>query len=219
VNYLKHLAVILAILFWACTASANLITNGDFETVSSIAPLSGTGGAQVSLDALKQGQWSIYESLPSWTSTNTSLGIEVQYGLSSVQSGNDSRYVELDTTANSGMVQTISGLLSGTTYELSFQYFSRTGDASSAINVLLGGTSLLTAYYDQKIWTTFSETFVYDGESTAQFALSFLADGSSNSLGGLIDNVSLRAVPIPGAAVLLGSALLGLVGLRRTRLV
>lgn len=47
--------------------------------------------------------------------------------------------------------------------------------------------------------------------------LTFTATSTGSQL--FIDNVALSQVPVPGAAILLGSALLGLVGIRRTRTV
>ena len=44
-------------------------------------------------------------------------------------------------------------------------------------------------------------------------AINFLAVGTSDSLGGYIDDVKLTAVPVPAAAYLFGSALLGMMGI------
>jgi hypothetical protein len=55
-------------------------------------------------------------------------------------------------------------------------------------------------------WTLFSYTFLHGG---GNLVVTFAAFGLDNSVGGLIDSVSLRSVPEPGALLLLGAALIG----------
>jgi hypothetical protein len=199
---MKHFkigVIVLVALLWAgsAVASVNLVTNGDFEILPS--PIS-------------PGGYKIYQELEGWKLV-TGTGIEVQSGHSS-QSGNPTHYVELDSYSNSAMKQRIYNLQSGQTYTLSFEYFNRTNNPqyTSDINVKFGNIDYTTAWYNQA-WTTLSMTFLYSGSVMAD--LIFTAVGSSNSYGGYIDNVSLRTVPVPGAALLLGSALIGIVGMRK----
>ena len=49
------------------------------------------------------------------------------------------------------------------------------------------------------------------------YDLQFAAAGRGNSVGGLIDNVSLAAVPLPATGLGLIGALAGLTALRRRR--
>lgn len=201
-NTLRKVALCAFAFLWAVSAhaSVNLIQNSDFNLGS---------------DNLASGGWGIYESLPGWTN-DVGNGIEVQFETVAKGKG---KYVELDTTENSNMEQSLSGLHSGMTYVLSFDYFNRKNNPAdtSNISVFFNDELLLTTNWYQQAWTTFTDSFRYSGDGTG--VLTFLAVGPSDSYGGFVDNVSLKAVPIPGAAFLLGSALLGVVGIRRTRTV
>ena len=64
-------------------------------------------------------------------------------------------------------------------------------------------------------WSLVSHTFIVQDADT--YRLSFGAAGQEETLGGFIDSVSIHAVPLPAAAWLFGSALLGLVGLGRRK--
>jgi len=221
VKILKNALLLMLALLWVSSAhaSVNYVLNGDFEQTANIAAFENTGGSTQPLDKLPSGYWAIYGSLPSWQS-NSGYGIEVHHGVVDEQmnpaNAKDNLYVELDTTNNSNMYQEINGLTAGQ-YLLSFSYFSRTQDSSSDIKVSFGGVDLLTTNYYIREWTEISKIFTYAGGNSI---LSFVALGGSEGLGGYIDNVSITSVvPLPGAAILFGSGLLGLVGLRRRQIV
>lgn len=201
---LNFVVVLAIVLLCACSAYAsvsdNLVVNSNFND--------GSGGLTI-------GQWSNYASLPGWTSTG-GAGIEVQFETVAKGTG---KYVELDTTKNSNMQQTINGLNAGSQYTLTFDYYNRRNDPvnTSDIEVYMGDKLLLKTDWYAQAWTTFSKTFTYSSDYSN--VLTFLAVGKSDSYGGFVDNVSMQPVPIPGAALLLGSAILGLVGIRRRQLV
>jgi len=65
-------------------------------------------------------------------------------------------------------------------------------------------------------WTTFNYSF--DVSSSGLVELGFAARGTSNSLGGLLDNVDISVVPLPGGLVFLLSALAGFGVLRRSQM-
>jgi hypothetical protein len=65
-------------------------------------------------------------------------------------------------------------------------------------------------------WVKVSYTFTVDGLDNL-YALTFRAEGTSNELGGFIDDVSVAPVPVPAAGFLLIGALGGLVALRRRK--
>lgn len=199
---MKHFKIgmiVLMSLLWAgsAVASVDLVTNGDFEILPS---------------PIASGGYAIYPGLEGWKLVS-GTGIEVQYNHSS-QTGNPTYYVELDSNSNSAMKQSVYNLQSGQMYTLSFDYYNRINkpEYTSDINVKFGSLDYTTKWYNQA-WTTLSKTFMYSGGVMAD--LIFTAVGSSNTYGGYIDNVSLRAVPVPGAALLLGSALIGIVGMRK----
>jgi hypothetical protein len=183
----------VTLFFVTGTASANLITNGSFEDCGVACPAS----------------WAVFASIPGWT-TVSGPGIEIQSNgtLPGVTAHDGLRYVELDSYSNSAMAQTIAGLTGGS-YNLSFYYRPRTtvpGDNGIRANV--NGLDLLPAPdgVAPADWTLFSYTFLHGG---GNLVVTFAAFGLDNSVGGLIDSVSLRSVPEPGALLLLGAALIG----------
>jgi len=203
---MKRTMFVLAIaVLPAAFAHASLITNGSFE-----APDQGTG------------TWNVYGSIPGWTTT-FGPGIEIQDNVTGLAYDGD-QFVELDSHSNSGMQQSIS-VIAGESYDLSFAYSPRPGVAatSTGIEVRFDGMLLDTIAYDGSYlsgtsWTIKSYTVT---ASSGTAILAFAAAGTSDSLGGYIDNVCLEssnpAVPAPGAVVL-GSLGMSLVGwLKRRR--
>ena len=203
------LAVIFAVL--STSAFANLIVNGDFETLANQQGMVNNRN----LNTLASGQWDVFTSLPGW-STTVGHGIELQFNAVATGTG---RYVELDShpwggsqssTTNSNIWQKVDNLIADQWYTLQFDYWNRTGTGSSVINVTLGDFSYNTDSL-AKSWVTITKTFMFTGDNT----LTFLATGAADQLGGFIDNVSLKAVPLPAAVWMLGAGLVALVGVRR----
>ena len=193
----KLLAVAMVLCIPGIASAASLVQNGSFEDPTQAS-----------------GTWDIYPSIPGWTSG--SLGIEVRNNVVGTASAG-SNFVELDTTANSFMSQSIA-TQSGQRYTLSFDYSPRIDQpaATNGIGVQWNGNTLATFTANggsSNFWATF--TFIVTGAGTD--VLRFFASGTSDSLGGNIDNVSLAAVPLPGAAILFGSVLLG-AGVVRSRM-
>lgn len=198
---IKKFLVCAAMAASAFTAQgANLVVNGSFEEVTA-------GNTQ------NAGTWSIYNAITGWTGQPN---IEVRDGVSgNAQSG--SNYVELDTTGNSGMFQTITGT---GWYELSFWYSAR-------MNVPAGSNGLGFTFGDLtgqvltnvagaptgNVWQQYTGLVQLNGST----ALKFFATGVSDSVGGSLDNVSVTAVPEPEsyAMMLAGLALMGTIARRR----
>lgn len=119
---------------------------------------------------------------------------------------------------NSHIEQTISGFVAGAQYILSFDYNARNGPATEG-SVFINGTqvipwSTVTAVGGANPFYTLSVPFPASADTlTFRFANRVPAAGGDVTL--LLDNISVRAVPEPGAAalLLLGSAAL----LRRGR--
>jgi hypothetical protein len=204
---LSAIALALSALALHTTASANLVQNGSFEDVSPAA------GVQTQAP----GTWSVYSALDGWATTSGS-GIEVRNAVAGTAS-NGGNYVELDSFGNSTMAQTILTTV-GAYYTLSFDYSPRIGVAanSNGIDVLWNNTlvnlSPITASgigLGNHAWTN----FVFGVVGTGSDVLSFRSVGTSDSLGGSLDNV--RLVPEPGmlASFAVGLAALGLVSKRR----
>ena len=212
-NRFVPLLAALSALVLHTTASANLVRNGSFEDVS---PAAG-------LQAQAAGTWSTYSSIDGWSKTSAP-GIEVRNNV--VGTASDGKnFVELDSTANTSMAQTILTAI-GTYYNLSFDYSPRIGVSagSNGIDVLWNG-SLLNASpitssgigLSSHAWTGFAYSVVGTGSDV----LSFRAVGTSDSYGGSLDNVKLVAksddallVPEPGALATFVAAIaaLGLAG-------
>jgi hypothetical protein len=157
-------------------------------------------------------------------------GIEVQTNptLGFIDAQDGTHYVELDghpTAGGSYSIGQFFPTVIGTQYEFSFWYSPRTSvAASNGVDVAYGdpfGTPL-TDSFDGAAgtvgqWTLIKYFF------TASATQSYVALSESfefepaDTLGALIDNVQVNAVPIPAAAWLLGSALMGLAAASRRR--
>lgn len=193
-NNMKKIALLLALVALPTLANANVVVNGSFEA-----------------DAQSAGTWNIL-SLTGWTGS-----AELRNNVAGTAS-DGVNFVELDTTGNSSIYQTFTGL-SGL-YNLSFDYSARPGVAkdSNPIQAWWNG-ALLTTVTGNGIgksdnnWLTLD--FLVSG--TGNDKLTFTAAGISDSLGGSLDNVILTAVPEPETygMLLAGLGLIGFVARRR----
>ena len=197
--------IIAGCLFLAASgiaSASNLLINGSFEN-----------------PAQAEGTWKVYASIPGWTTT-TGPGLEIRNSIvGEAQDGQN--FVELDshyaTDTNSAITQTISGLTAGATYEVSYWYSPRINQPTTTnwIKALWNGTeqgAVSGKGGSANNWINY--TFLVTA-LTGTNSLTFSAFGTDDSLGGNIDNVSLSAVPLPAAAWLFGSALLGFGAVRR----
>ena len=180
----------------AAFAQTNLIVNGSFEQ-----PAVSPGGAIVVF------------SIPGWTTTFGS-GIEVENNAVGAAFAG-SQLVEMDSNDNSGMQQLVP-TVAGQSYTLSVEYSPRPGiDVSSnGIEVRINGSVIDTIAQSgiglsATSWTKFSYQVVATGSSTA---VEFRATGTSDSVGGFIDDVRLVGAA-PAIPALSHPLLLGLAGL------
>jgi hypothetical protein len=222
---MKAILAVTAVLATLSTAAeASLIANGGFEALPTGSILSGRN-------------WSVYTSLPGWQTAR----VEVQQG-TIVAPLEGLRYIELDTSgfsSNSSILQDFATTI-GTEYRISFGYaprpevssdsntiavsFGATG-SPAAVTTLLNGLSSSNIGTRVGPWRLFQ--FVYTATSTSSF-LRFAAQGRQDTLGGFIDAVSVvalrgtvdgnpAAVPVPAAAWLFASALIGMAGIARRK--
>ena len=196
----------LSLLITSSITNASLITNGSFEQLLFADNSTAQGLVHnINLHSFenKSSAWDIFYALPGWLTT-AGNGIELQKNVvtSSFEGKN---HVELDShkngSSNSVMTQSLDSLTIGAEYLLEFSYKARTNHKNdNGINVF---------WYDAS--TDFSKTMIADfainGRSKqspnwsvqsvllkATMDLSFGAFGKQNSLGGLLDNVSLVKV-------------------------
>ena len=189
-------ATLFAAPLFALAAPVNLITNGSFES-----------------NAVGNGSYSIVGSTAGWTVGPNGLEIRNNVAGSAFSGGN---YVELDTTANSWISQTLN-TVAGATYTLSFSYANRPDFRSAASNGIdwsIGGLGGLVGNNTTTTWQTLTTTFTGTG---SPMTLRFAAAGISDSYGTSLDNVSVTAVPEPQslALMLAGLGAMGLVLRRR----
>ncbi len=169
-------------------AHASILVNGSFEQ-----------------PGISSG-WTILSGMPGWQAS--AAGVEIRRNaVGTAQDG--FIFVELDTTVNSAIWQNVS-TQGGHDYVLSGYYSPRIGVAlaSNDIDVFWNGIRLTTlsgsgAGLSSHAWRPFS--FTVRGTSTDQ--LRFAAAGTSDSLGGSLDNIALSAVPEPGTLALALAAL------------
>jgi hypothetical protein len=236
------------------SVSANLITNGDFETIDTrtglynLKLLSELGDVS-DVDGIYD-NYDTYASLSGWE-TIFGSGIEVQHTSGAVAtllktsadfSNNGNNYVELDTepgsaltppgsgNANSGMTQQISNLSIGQTYLFEFWYLSRTNfsddnginvfwydDTQTYTNDYFGDTTdgdLFSVDFDNSNfndWTKYSLELIATS-NVMNIGLGAFGDYGivgGNTMGGLIDNLSLVEVTEPSSLYLAIITLLG----------
>ena len=158
--------------------------------------------------------FTILAAYEGWTAT-AGPGIEVQYNNVAGAPLSGHNLVELDSSGNSRMSRNIDP----GTYTLTFYYSPRPNvpAASNGIDVLLNGVSIFNVTGNGGATTGWVLQTVNFGAPVAS-VLSFAATGTSDSLGGYIEDVRLRGVPEPAtwAMMLAGFALLG-AAIRRKR--
>lgn len=198
-------------------AVTNLIINGSFETPYVPPGLPGpTGGWEV-----------FYAPTPGlgWIPV-TANGMEIQNHVVGANGEAWDAYhgdqlAEVDTYGNGGMYQNVN-TISWQQYNLSFAFSPRPGLIlpSSGIEVYWND-ALIAAYWTSgvgltnTVWSISNNLVTATGVSST---LRFMATGTSDGLGSLIDDVKLSPVPEPSTLLLLGSGLVGLVGFGKKKI-
>lgn len=182
---------------------ANLLVNGSFEATP-----------------VGNGSWVNVSTTPGWAWLGgPGTGFEIRNNIAgAAQDGGN--YLELDTTGNTTIGQTLSGLAAGLAYDLSFWYAPRESQAASTngIQVYWNGLQLGgTITGDGGAGNLWSEHRFSVVAQSGSNVLSFASVGRSDTLGGNLDNVRLsQRVPEPGSLLLTLSALGSLLLLHRT---
>jgi hypothetical protein len=178
----------LSVVFFALPslAKADLITNGSF-----------TGGSSTGWTASPTPF-----NTPGYNQVSTSCGTEPSCAVL-----NDGPNVLVT------MSQSISGLVTGTTYDLTWDmesYYRCCGSATTAgAGAGIDGQQWLSILDNNPNWVVYSDTFTYDGGSNV---LTFYAQANGTDEDAAFTNIQLNAeapvVPEPSSFVLMATALL-----------
>jgi hypothetical protein len=165
--------------------------------------------------AVPDGGFIIVNSVEGWTKSGTGDGIELQNHAAGLPFS-ETNLVELDSNNNSAMSRTIGA----GHYSLGFYYSARPNipASSNGIDVLIDGVSIFNITGNgggQTNWMPQSLDFTVAGNAT----LTFAAIGTSDSLGGYLDDIGLTPVPEPATWALLiaGFGIVGAAARRRGR--
>jgi len=205
----NKIALSVSLITFSALSNASLITNGSFEqlTFSDGSQSYGSvSNANLKSYEDKSSVWDVFYNLPGWE-TSYGKGIELQKNVVT-QSQDGSHHVELDShtrgASNAVMTQSLDSLTVGSNYLLEFYYKPRTNNQNdNGINVFWYDSvvnfdlDLDIAFSTDSIsnltpnWALQTVTFT---AQAASMNLSFGAYGTQNTLGGLIDNISLNQV-------------------------
>lgn len=195
--------MVRVLIVWAVMAmtgmvhAANLLVNGTFED-----------------PVVPPGSSSLVSTLPGWTVHPNGVVVSDRNQGQAYEGHN---FVQLVGSGNSSIWQRV-GTVVGQAYQLSFAY-------APHLNVPTGGNGISVYWNDTLIanltsgssgssgWTRYLLSVVGTGHDV----LTFAANGNAVGGGAGLDGVQLNPVPLPGAALLFGSAVLGYAGVLRRR--
>jgi len=242
-TFITKILTTVSLIAFSSTVNASLITNGSFEQVA-FADNSSSRGLARNIDLLsyenRRRAWDVFSTLPGWF-TADGTGIELQKNVVT-HSQDGSHHVELDShprgASNSVMSQTIGSLTVGADYLLEFYYKPRTKlNNDNGINVYwydaaqdfsLNMQPDYVADSNRRLTPNWALQTVLFTAKAVTMDLSFGSFGKQNTLGGLVDNVSLNRVaqiaqrstaqvPEPATMILFIMALASIVNRQRNQ--
>lgn len=196
---MKSILALLAIATFSAAATAapvsasNLLVNGSFESTP-----------------VANGSWVNVQSMAGWTwLAGPGTGFEIRNNVAgAAQHG--SNYIELDTNGNTLIGQYLDNLSSGDRFDLSFWYAPREYQAASTNGLQVFWNGVQVGDTLASLGGAGNSWSLHEYRVTAQAGrnlLSFASVGTNDSLGGNLDNVSLRRLPEPGSLALTFAAL------------
>lgn len=189
----RALALLAFVATQAAVAAPNLLVNGGFENTF-----------------VTTGSWVNVSTTDGWTWLGgPGSGFEIRNNVAgAAQEGRN--YIELDTNGNTLMGQYVDGLSAGVQLDLSFWYSPREYQPASTngIQVFWNGVQLGdTLTGDGGVGNVWRQQQYTVTAQAGRNLLGFASVGTSDSVGGSLDNVSLNRVPEPGTMVLTLAAL------------
>jgi hypothetical protein len=189
------LAVLALALVLTQTARADLITNGNFATPG------------------VNGGFNIYSSVPGWTDSADGIEIDNSQVLGLTCHDADCQSAEVNGNTFDTITQSVTGLVVGNSYMLSWAYGDRSGSGAQQLKVLFGNTLIgVDRGTGAGTWTS-NAVLITATSTTETLAFQAINVGGNPSVGNEIDDVSLvntTPVPEPGTFVLLAVGLVGL---------
>ena len=176
------------------------------------------------------GRWSLFasSSVSGWASNNM---LEFQSSALFGPAAEGSQYMEMDSNRGDGnqfMTQILSTSI-GASYSLRFAFSPRPGHSQNILEVGIGGLDDFDLYQGivaqgsgtglrQTAWTYFTLDFV---ATSSQTRIGFRDAGSDDSLGTLLDDVSISggaaSAPEPATLLLMAGPLAGMAAWRKRR--
>lgn len=196
-------AVVGALAFAGAAQASNIVVNGSFEN-----------------PAVADNSWIATDDLFGWVIQGDKK-VEVRNNVAGA-AYDGKNYVELDSDkGNMSIWQALTTVI-GQAYQITFAYSPRENQpvSTNPIAVTWNGVALPGSPFTGTGGPSGNNWVIYTFNIIADSAIStlkFTAGGTSDTYGGGIDAVSVSAVPLPGAALLFGSALLGAGVLRKRK--
>ena len=229
IKFVFKVLLLISLITASSLTYGSLIKNGSFEQTTFSDHSSSTGLIfNTNLQAYdnKNRAWDVFYNLPGWETTYGN-GIELQKNIVT-RSQDGSHHIELDShprgASNAVMTQTLNSLTIGADYLLEFYYKPRTKRKNdNGINVYWYDTEIdfnnsmeavLISDSTRRLSPNWALQSVLITAQTESMNLSFGSFGKQNTLGGLIDNVSLKqvaTVPEPPMAILFLTAIILLI--------
>lgn len=150
---------------------------------------------------------------PNWTAGPTiDYIINDQHGELCRDAANASGCVDLDgSTRNPGLLESVLSFAAGT-YTLDFTLFGSNRGTTESVTITLGSFTLVIGGIGSSADASDSVTFTTSGGK-----LSFLNGDDNDNIGAVLSSVTLAAVPVPAAGLLLLAGLGGLAAMGRRR--